>query len=230
MAHCGESTEGFYLTTLMMVDVATSWSEFEAVWGKGYLHVGGAVHFVRQRFPFGVRELHSDNGGEFLNYPLYEYCQREGIRTTRGRAYKKNDQAYVEQKNGGIIRRWVGYDRYGSKAAFSLLRKLYRALRLYVNFFQPVQKLVGKKREGARLHKQYDQPQTPYQRVLAAGVLTVGQQRELDRLYHSLNPAALRREIEATLEALWKAADRKPRTAVGNPILRQVLPFGNRNK
>lgn len=130
VAHCGESTHGFYLTTLSMVDVGSGWTEPEVVWGKDYLHVSGAVAFVRKRLPVRIRELHFDNG--------YDYCRAAKIQLSRGRPYKKNDQAYVEQKNGAVIRRWVGYDRYESQAAFAQMQRLYRALRLYLNFFQPL--------------------------------------------------------------------------------------------
>ena len=109
VAHCGESTEGFYLTTLTSVDVATGWTVCESVWGKGQQRVASAVHRTRQRLPFPLRELHTDNGGEFLNHLLYPWCQREGIRLTRGRPYRKNDQAYVEQRNWWVPRRPVGY-------------------------------------------------------------------------------------------------------------------------
>lgn len=218
VAHCGETTEGFYLTTLMLVDVATSWQDFDVVWGKDYLHVRGAVHFAQGRLPMLLRELHSDNGGEFLNYPLQEYCRAAGIRTSRGRPYRKNDQAFVEQKNGGVIRRWVGYDRYSSKAAYALLRRLYAALRPYVNFFQPVQKLVHKQREGAKVHKTYDAPRTPYQRLLASGVLSPEQQASLTAQYEALNPAALRREIEACLDALLRHIDLSKQRPLGNTL------------
>ena len=218
VAHCGETTEGFYLTTLMLVDVATSWQDFDAVWGKDYLHARGAVHFAQQRLPMPLRELHTDNGGEFLNYPLQEYCRAAGIRTTRGRPYRKNDQAFVEQRNGSVVRRWVGYDRYSSKAAYTLLRRLYAALRPYVNFFQPVQKLVHKEREGAKVHKTYDAPRTPYQRLLASGVLSPEQQASLAAQYEALNPAALRREIEACLHALLKHIDLSKQRPFGNPL------------
>ena len=163
-----------------------------------------------------LRELHTDNGGEFLNYPLQEYCRAEGIRTTRGRPYKKNDQAFVEQKNGGVIRRWVGYDRYSSKAAAHLLRRLYAALRPYVNFFQPVQKLVHKQREGAKVHKTYDAPRTPYQRLLVAGILSPDQAARLRAQYEGLNPAQLRREIDACLDALLKHIDHSKERPLSN--------------
>ncbi len=151
VAHCGESTEGFYLTTLSTVDVASGWSECSGVWGKGQERVGGAVHRVRQRLPFPFLGLDSDNGGEFINQHLYTYCQREGITFTRSRSYKKNDSCYVEQKNWSVVRRLVGYDHYSSRAALENLNRVYDLLRLYINFFHPVMKLVAKTRHGAKV-------------------------------------------------------------------------------
>jgi hypothetical protein len=120
VSHCGEGSDGFYLTTLSTVDVATSWVECAAVWGKCQQRVGGAIHRVRQRLPFPLLGLDSDNGSEFINQHLYAYCQREGITFTRSRPYKKNDSCHVEQKNWSVIRRLVGYDRYSSRAALLL--------------------------------------------------------------------------------------------------------------
>jgi len=218
VAHCGESTEGFYLNTLVAVDVATSWSEFEVIWGKGQQRVGTGVHKVRQRLPFRLQEIHTDNGSEFINDLLYPWCQREGIRFTRGRSYKKNDQAYVEQKNWSVPRKLIGYDRYCSKAAYEQGQRLYEPLRLYVNFFQPVSKLVSKEREGAKVRKRYDVAQTPYQRLLKSGVLEPAQVEPLAQLYASLNPVRLQAEIEEALEALWKLADRgRTGKPVGEP-------------
>jgi len=208
VAHCGDSTEGFYLCSPVAVDVATGWSEFEAVWGKGQQRVGTGVHMVRTRLPFGLQEIHTDNGGEFINDILYPWCARERIRFTRGRAYKKNDQAYVEQKNWSVPRRLIGYDRYNTKAAYHLLQRLYGDVRLYVNFFQPLRKLVSKERLGAKVKKHYDQAQTPHQRLLAADVLEQSEPQDLAMLYAGLNPVQLRRNINETLEALWKLADR----------------------
>lgn len=208
VVHCGDSTEGFYLTTLVVTDVATGWTECQAVWGKGQQRVGTALHHVRQRLPVALRELHTDNGGEFLNTLLGPWCRREGIRCTRGRPYRKNDQAYVEQKNWSTVRRPVGYDRYTSKAAYAQLQRVYDLLRLDVNFFQPVRKLIGKARVGAKVIKRYDTAQTPYQRLRASGVLEEEQRQALERLYRSVNPVRLRAEIDAALEVLWKLADR----------------------
>jgi hypothetical protein len=205
--HCGESTEGFYLNTLSTVDVATGWSECRGVWGKGQERVGSAVHHVRQRLPFPLLGLDSDNGSEFINHHLYAYCQREKITFTRSRSYKKNDSCHVEQKNWSVVRRLIGYDRYSSREALEALNRIYDLLRLYVNFFQPVMKLVSKTRHGAKVHKIYDVPRTPYQRLLEFGVLTETMQQKLAATYHGLNPVLLLKQINENLESLWKLAE-----------------------
>lgn len=218
VAHCGESTGGFYLNTLVGVDVATSWCECDVTWGKGKERVGTGVHKSRLRLPFPLEEIHTDNGSEFINDILYPWCKKEGIRFTRGRAYKKNDQAYVEQKNWSVPRRLIGYDRYSSKVAYVQMQRLYGYVRLYVNFFQPVSKLISKERDGAKVKKKYDDAQTPYQRLLASGVLDEPKRESLAKLYASLNPVKLRAQIDESLEALWKLADRAGASkSVGEP-------------
>jgi hypothetical protein len=207
VAHCGESTEGFYLTTLSTVDVATGWSECVGVWGKGQERVGSAIHRVRQRLPFPFLGLDSDNGSEFINQHLYRYCQKQGITFTRSRPYKKNDSCHVEQKNWSVVRRLVGYDRYSSRAALEILNRIYDLLRLYTNFFQPTMKLVAKTRHGAKVHKVYDRAQTPYQRVLAASILTEAKQQELAAIYNNLNPTSLLSQINENLKQLWDLAE-----------------------
>jgi hypothetical protein len=208
VSHCGESSEGFFLTTLSTVDVASGWSECVGVWGKGQHRVGAAVHRVRQRLPFSLLGLDSDNGSEFINQHLYNYCCREGITFTRSRSYKKNDSCHVEQKNWSVVRRLIGYDRYNSRAALEALNRIYDLLRLYINFFQPVMKLVRKTRHGARVHKVYAMAKTPYQRLLEAGILTEAKQRELATTYHGLNPVLLLKQINENLECLWRLAER----------------------
>lgn len=215
VAHCGPSTEGFSLCTLCAVDIATAWIELEAVWGKGQQRVGAAVHHVRQRLPVPLLGLDSDNGSEFINQSLWGYCQREGITFTRSRPYKKNDSAHVEQKNGAIVRALIGYDRYASKAAYAQLTRVYRLVRLHVNFFQPVQQLVSKTRDGARVRRLYDRARTPYQRLCATDALTPAKRQELETLYQSLNPLQLRRQIEAELERLWALAAPDPHRSGG---------------
>ena len=210
--HCGESTEGRYCTTLVAVDVATTWTELQAIWGLHQQRVTGGIQHVHQRLPFPLREWHSDNGSEFINACLLGWCQRHGIRFTRGRPYRKNDQAWVEQRNGLVVRRLVGYDRFSARAAQAVLQRLYGLLRLQHNFFRPVRKLLSKRRVGSKVLKRYDTAQTPYQRVLAAGVLTPEQRQALAEQVASLDPIALARDIQQTLDVLWKLADtRHPR-------------------
>jgi hypothetical protein len=210
VAHCGDTTEGFYLNTLMSVDVKTSWTGLEIIWGKGQQRVRTGVHHCHHGLPFLVQEFHTDNGGEFLNAVLFGYCQSQGIKFSRGRPYKKNDQAYAEQRNWQWVRSVVGYDRYSTRAAYNQMQNLYRLLVQYINFFQPVRKLVDKVRVGAKVKKRYDQAQTPYQRLVASGVLTEEQKAKLERTYLSLNPARLKRQIDEALGVLWQMADRGP--------------------
>ncbi len=206
VAHCGESTEGFYLNTLCAVDVASGWTECLSVWGKGQERVKTAVHRLRQRLPFALLGIDSDNGSEFINQCFYTYCHKQGITFTRSRACKKNDSCHVEQKNGNVVRRLVGYDRYTSKAAYQCLERLYYDVRLYINFFQPTMKLVSKTRHGAKVNKVYDTARTPYQRLLEAGVLREAKQQELAATYHGLNPVQLLKQINSRLEQLWRLA------------------------
>jgi hypothetical protein len=210
VAHCGESVDGFYLNTLMVVDVATGWSEFVGVWGKGQQRVGTAVHQVRQRLPFPLLGLDSDNGSEFINHNLASWCRREGITFTRSRPYKKNDNCFVEQKNSAIVRRIIGYDRYSSRQALEVLNRTYYLLRWYINFLQPVMKLVSKTRHGAKVHRIYDTAQTPYQRVLNSGVLSEAKQQELSSTYAHLNPALLLKQINDGVHCLWTLRERHP--------------------
>jgi hypothetical protein len=213
VAHCGTSTTGFYRHTLGAVAVVTSRVELQALWGKGHYRVKAGVQAVRERLPIPLAGLDSDNGSEFINRVLYYYCWREGIVFTRGRAWKKNASALVEQKNGAIIRHLVGYDRFASTRAYAQLARVYALARLHVNFFQPVEKLVTKHRTGAHGRRVFDRAQTPYQRRCAAGALTPQKRAELDARYRSLNPLQLQRDLEAALERLWAMAAPDPRRA-----------------
>ncbi len=204
VAHCGESTEGFYLNTLCGVDVATGWTECLPVWGKGQERVKAAVHRLRQRLPFSLLGVDSDNGSEFINQCFYTYCHQEKITFTRSRSYKKNDSCHVEQKNGNVVRRLVGYERYSSRAAYRCLERLYSSVRLYLNFFQPTMKLRSKTRHGARVYRVYETAQTPYQRLVQSGVLSETKQTEMAATYHGLNPVLLLKQINSNLEELWR--------------------------
>lgn len=150
VAHCGPRADGAFLSTLVLTDVSTGWVECQALFPRSQDQVLQAFRRARRLLPFPLLGLDTDNGGEFLNHELLAYCAEEHITFTRGRAYRKNDQCYVEQKNGAVVRQFVGYDRFEGERAYRQLVELYRALRLYVNFFQPSMKLQEKQRDGAR--------------------------------------------------------------------------------
>jgi hypothetical protein len=208
VAHCGESLDGFYLNTLSAVDVATGWFESVPVWGKNQERVKTAVHHIRQQLPFRLLGLDSDNGSEFINQCFFSYCQKQKITFTRSRAYKKNDSCHVEQKNGNVIRRLVGYERYSSQLAYQSLQRLYFSIRLYLNFFQPTMKIISKTRQGAKVHKIYETAQTPYQRLQNLGLLNPTRKAQLEAIYSGLNPVRLLSQINANLSQLWKLSDR----------------------
>jgi len=208
VAHCGDSTRGEYLNTLNMVDVKTRWIEFLPLINRSQSATVAAIDACRARLPYPLRGLDSDNGSEFINQDLKRYCEHAKITFTRCRPYRKNDQAYVEQKNWTAIRQFVGYDRYEGIAAFQALEALYEPLRLYLNCFQPTMVLIRKERVGARLIKRYDHPKTPYQRVLDAPDVSDQVKQRLIAQYEQLNPAALLRQIEASQEILWRLANR----------------------
>ena len=167
--------------------------------------LAGAPHGARQRQRQRVHQP-----------PPAGLVSRHRITFTRSRAWKKNDSAHVEQKNGAIVRHLIGYDRFVSKAAFTQLQRVYDLVRLHINFFQPVEKLVSKTRQGARTHRVYDCARTPYQRLCAAGVLTPGKHDELERLYQTLNPLQLRRDLDAALARLWALAAPDPHRHPGD--------------
>jgi len=208
VAHCGETTQGEYLNSLDMLDVKTRWVELYGLLNRSQATVSAAIVACRSRLPYALLGLDSDNGAEFINHDLKRYCEQEHITFTRCRPYKKNDQAYVEQKNWTAVRQNVGYDRYEGQAACAALNALYEPLRLYLNFFQPVMVLVEKIRDGAKITKRYDVARTPYQRVLAAPDVPEAAKERLRQLYPTLNPAALLRQIQTRQEALWKLAIR----------------------
>jgi hypothetical protein len=162
---------------------------------------------IRGKLPFDLLGIDSDNGGEFINNHLVRFCHEEKITFTRSRSYRKNDNCFIEQKNYTIVRRYVGYARYDTEIAQKLLNGLYGYLRLYVNFFQPVMKLIQKTRIGSRVRKKYDEPQTPYQRVLASTFVPVIRKEELRQQYAQLNPAALRRKIAKLQNKIFQLSE-----------------------
>lgn len=193
----GQITRGReHAWTLCFTDVKTGWTECIAVRNKAQVHVFAAIKRARQRLPFALLGIDSDSGSEFINDQLYRYCLEEKITFTRGRAGRKNDGAYVEQKNWSVVRRAVGFWRYDSPEQLDLLNTLYARLHLYVNFFLPVMKLKEKARHGAKVKRIYDDPQTPFARVLASDDISLDDKAELQEAYGYLDLVELRRRID----------------------------------
>ena len=206
VAHCGDSTHGEYINTLTAVDVTTGWTECLPLANRSQRQVSAAIILLRQRLPFPLLGIDSDNDSAFINDNLYRYCEKEEITFTRSRPYKKNDQAHVEQKNWSVVRRLIGYDRYESPQALALFETIYEDVRLYINFFQPVLKLTDKHRVGSKLIKHYDTARTPYRRVLESPEVVDKDKKSLRQLYAPLKPVTLRHRIDENVERLWQLA------------------------
>jgi hypothetical protein len=206
VAHCGWSAAGDFLYTLTLTDVATGWTECLALLHRSQVAVVQALDQVRQILPFPLLGLDTDNGSEFISHELLAYCEREQLTFTRGRVAKKNDQCYVEQKNGAIVRQYTGYDRYEGERAHRQMVELYRALRLYVNFFQPSMKLLSKQRDGSKVQRRYEPAQTPLQRLIASHSLSPEDQARLLAVFASLDPVRLLQQIVFLQDALWQLA------------------------
>ena len=206
VAHCGTHADGAYLYTLTLTDIATGWTECLPLLNRGQEAVVAALKRAQQLLPFPLLGIDTDNGAEFINVELLAFCEQEHLTFTRGRPRRSNDQCYVEQKNGHIVRQVVGYDRFEGLLTYRQLTELYRALRVYVNCFQPSMKLATKEREGGKVRRTYDQAQTPMQRLLASGVLSAKKQQELLRITEALDPLRLLTQLEHLQKALWRHA------------------------
>jgi hypothetical protein len=215
VAHGGESGDGEFAHSLNLTDIHTTWVETGAVLGRGQHAVQVALEALRQRLPFRLQGIDSDNGSEFLNAHLIGYCQAERIQFTRGRPYKKDDNAHIEQKNWTHVRKLLGYVRYDTPAAVAALNTLYaQELRLFQNLFLPSVKLVRKVRVGARIRRVYDRPQTPFARVQACPDADPARVAQLRHLQAELDPFVLAEAIETKLAQLYALAHRRaaPRT------------------
>jgi hypothetical protein len=212
VGHEGGDPNGEFCQTLDLTCVNTGWTETRALPVKSQRWVREALADIRETLPFPLLGLDSDNGSEFINVELFRWCEENSITFTRSRPARKNDNCYVEQKNWPVVRQQVGYLRYDTAAELAVLRELYGELRLYVNFFQPQQKLVAKTREGARVRRSYDTAQTPYQRVLASVDVAPEAMASLTETYLGLNPVELKRRIGVCQDRLVEMARSKPNT------------------
>ena len=202
VGHGGGSVAGSFVHTLVLTDIASGWTECVPLLVREQGLVVEAVELARDRFPFELLGIDTDNDSAFINESLIAYARDLGLTQTRSRAYRSNDQAWVEQKNGAVVRRLVGHGRLrGVKVAQSLSR-LYAVARLYVNFFQPSFKLKEKHRQGARVTKHYHPPSTPYERLLASEHIRPAQKQSLRDLYTTLDPLRLLHEVRGVQAAI----------------------------
>jgi hypothetical protein len=207
VAHCGAVNRGSYVHSLVMTDVASGWTEAAPLVVRDGGMVVETLERIRVGLPFALRALDVDNGTEFVNDRLIEYCLGHGIELTRSRPYRKNDQAWVEQKNGAIVRKLLGYRRFEGIAAARAITRLYGASRLFVNFFQPSFKLAAKRRDGAQVFKRYHPPQTPCERLLQAESIPMAAKELLREISVELDPLKLLEEMRAVQAYLAALAD-----------------------
>jgi len=215
--HCGPSASGEYVHTLQMVDVATGWSERQAMLGRSYVVVQDAFCSILQRLPFPVREIHPDNGSEFFNHHLKRFWKEtvKDVHLSRSRPFHKNDNPFVEQRNANPVRAYLGYDRLDSVAQTQAVNRLYDKLWVYSNLFQPVMRTVEKTIVSApgqrtKFKRRYDQPRTPFERLCATNALTPERRSELTALRVQTNPRQLRREIYALIDHIFSLPGAQP--------------------
>ena len=218
VSHSGDCADGEFLHSLNVTDIHTTWVETRAVMGKGERRVQEALETMRVALPFRLRGIDSDNGSEFINHHLYRYCQAQAIQFTRGRPYKKDDNAHIEQKNWTHVRKLVGYVRYDSSAALAALNQLYDDLRLFQNLWLPSVKLVKKTRVGSRLRRHYDAPQTPLARVRACPDVDGSKVAALDQIWRQLDPFTLADRIDQQLTRLYALANHRQSPATARPV------------
>lgn len=207
VAHCGIANAGDYVSTLSVIDIATTWIEHAAILGKSKQRTVAALDEAAQRLPFRLRGIDPDNDGQFINYFLYDWCTNrpEPVEFTRSRAYKKNDNAHVEQKNWSTVRRVFGYVRLETERQHRLLQQLYAGpLRDWQNFFQPTLKLAEKERRGSRVIKRHDTARTPYQRVLDNPHVPEERTQALRAYYATLNPVTIKRKVDRLITEIFK--------------------------
>ena len=178
-----------------------------AVWGKGETAVLAQIKDIEVSLPFPLRGFDSDNGSEFLNHHLLKYLsdRKQPVQFTRSRAYHKDDNAHIEQKNWTHVRQWLGYHRFDNPEVVLQLNKLYKSeWRLFHNFFCPSVKLIEKQRIASKTIKRYDKPKTPYQRVMESQQITADTKKELTDLFQTLNPFLLRKAMEKRLKEVFQ--------------------------
>jgi len=203
VGHDGGNSSGEYLYSLNATDVASGWVETEALRNRAQVWAFQALERIKQRLPFPLLRIDSDNDGAFINAHLIRYCQENHL-FTRSRPYQKNDNCYIEQKNYSVVRRLVGYLRHDTEEERKLLEQIYSLSRLYYNFFQVNMKLIRKERIGSQVTKRHDLPKTPYQRLLESPAISPEQKNRLGQIYQELKVVKLKAEIDRLRNRLWR--------------------------
>ncbi len=219
VAHCGESLSGMFAYTIDCVDIATGWTEQRAIWGKGESGVLVQIKDIEKSLPFPLLGFDCDNGSEFLNHHLYRHLtqRKKPIQFTRSRAYHKQDNAHIEQKNWTHIRQWLGYQRFDNPKIVPLLNNLYtQEWKLFHNFFCPSVKLLAKERIGSKTIKRYDSPKTPYQRILESPHISPKIKQSLTKQLAFLNPFMLRKAMEEKTKKIFLSYS-KPHSSLNDP-------------
>ena len=207
VAHCGDSLLGMFAYTVDFVDIATGWTEQRAVWGKGEKGVLDQIKDVETMLPFSILGFDSDNGGEFLNYHLLRHFadRKQPVNFTRSRAYHKDDNAHIEQKNWTHVRQWLGYQRLDNPKVVPLMNNLYRnEWRFFHNFFLPSVKLIEKERIGSKTIKKHDSPKTPYQRIMESKDIDKSVKLSLTKQLENLNPFELINIMQMKLKKITR--------------------------
>jgi hypothetical protein len=229
VSHSGNSGEGEFAHTLNLTDIHTGWTESRALLGKGQEGVQQALEEIQGSLPFRLLGLDSDNGSEFINWHLQRWCKQSQIQLTRGRPYKKDDNAHIEQKNWTHVRKLLGWERYDSRAAVEAMNDLYRhELRLWLNLYLPSVKLVKKVRVGSKVRRVYDAAQTPFERVLVSASAHPDQVAALKKLRASLDPFQLGKMIEAKIEDIYQMANSRL-SPQANPEKRKLPPLPSKS-
>jgi len=231
VAHSGDRADGDFIQSLNLTDIHTTWVETRAVMGKSQHQVQAGLEHLRQALPFRLRGIDSDNGSEFIHHHLRGYCATHDIQFTRGRPYKKDDNAHIEQKNWTHVRKLLGYVRYDSDAALTAINAFYDDVRLLQNVFLPSVKLVEKRRVGSRLQRRYDAPRTPLERVEACAEADPEQLRALRQLRARLNPFLLAQRIDRQLAEVYRLANQRvsPAAPTKHPRVDAARPVDAQN-
>ena len=214
-----------FVQTLTLTDIATGWTECAPVLVREQRLLTEVLDEIRKLLPFSLLGFDTDNDSVFMNETVRDYCKGTGVEFTRCSPYRKNDQGWVEQKNGAVVRHAVGYRRYEGLAAAAALARLYRALRLFVNFFQPSFKLAEKSRDGAKVRKRYYAPATPYQRLLAEARTGQEVRSRVEATYATLDPVQLLSDIRTIQQQLVEIADHPAVNEMGAPTAPTLAQF-----